>query len=529
MPDGIVIGAGPNGLVAANLLADAGWDVVVLEAADAPGGAVRTAEVTAPGFRNDLFSAFYPLAAVSPVIGRLGLHEYGLRWSHAPLALAHPTPDGPTAVISRDVDETAASVERFAAGDGDAWRRFYAANWPAVEAMIETITRPLGSPGPIARLARRVGLSGAIPFARTALNTVRRLGEEEFRGEGARLLLAGNALHADISPEGAGSGLFALILALTAQRHGFPVPEGGAQSLTDALVRRLEAKGGTIRCGERVAKVVVRDGRAVAVRTAVGDEVTVERAVLADCDAVLLYRDLVGEEHLPKRVVHGLERFHRGPATVKVDWALSSPIPWLDPAVGRAGTVHLADSMAHLSRCAADVASGLVPAQPFLLLGQMTTADPSRSPAGTEVGWAYTHVPQDIIGDEGGDSIEGRWDEKETDAFVRRMEDVVVRYAPGFSDRIIARHIITPPQFGEMNPNLVGGDIGSGTSQLHQQFVFRPVAGAIGARTPIPGLYLASSSAHPGPGVHGACGANAARSALNGWRWGRWLRPRPAR
>lgn len=523
MPDAVVIGAGPNGLVAGNLLADAGWDVVVVEAAGQPGGAVRTVEVTAPGFRNDLFSAFYPLAAVSPVFARLHLGAYGLRWRHAPLVLANPTPNGPSALLSRDLDETAASLERFAPGDGEAWSRFYRANWPAIESIVDVITAPLGAPVPILRFARRLGLSGALPFARSAVLPVRRMAEEEFAGEGAALLLAGNALHADLSPEGAGSGLFGLLLALIAQHHGFPVPEGGAQALTDALVRRLESRGVGIRCGERVAKVIVREGRAVGVLTASGDEIEARHAVLADCDAVVLYRDMVGEDHLPARLLDGLQRFHRGPATVKLDWALSSPIPWLDPEVGRAGTVHLADSQAHLSRWAAEVASGLIPADPFLLIGQMTTADPTRSPEGTEVAWAYTHVPQDVKGDAGGDAIEGRWDEKDTDSFVRRVEASIERYAPGFIDRIIARHVLTPPRFGELNANLVGGDIGSGTSHLHQQLIFRPVPGAVGARTPIRGLYLASSSAHPGPGVHGACGSNAAKAALTGRRLRRLL------
>lgn len=518
-----MIGAGPNGLVAANVLADAGWDVLVLEAADQPGGAVRTAEVTAPGFRNDLFSAFYPLAAVSRPIVDLGLEAYGLRWRHAPVALAHPTPDGPSALLSRDIDETAASLDRFAPGDGDAWRALYHDNWPAMEAFIDVITRPLGAVRPIAHLARRVGVTGALPFARNALATVRRLAEENFAGEGGALLLAGNALHSDISPEGAGSSLFGLLLALTAQRHGFPVPEGGSQALTDAMVRRLEARGGRVACGHRVVEVRLVDGRAVGVRTADGADFVARRGVLADTDAVALYRDLVGEEHLPSRVVDGLSRFQRGPATVKVDWALSSKIAWADPDVGRAGTVHLASSLGHLSRWSAEVASGVVPAEPFVLLGQMTTADPSRSPEGTEAAWGYTHVPSDIVADAGGDGIAGRWDEKETEAITRRIEETIERYAPGFIDRIVARHVLTPPRLEELDANLVGGDIGAGTNNLHQQLVFRPIAGAFGPRTPIPGLWLASASAHPGGGVHGACGANAARAALSSWRRRRLL------
>ena len=523
MPDAIVIGAGPNGLVAANLLADAGWEVLVLEAADQPGGAVRTAEVTAPGFRNDLFSAFYPLAVVSRPIVDLGLEAYGLRWRHAPLALAHPTPNGPTALLSRDIDETARSLDRFAPGDGDAWRALYDDNWPAMEAFIDVLTRPLGAVGPIAQLARRVGASKALPFARNALSTVRRLAEENFDGEGGALLLAGNALHSDISPEGAGSSLFGLLLALTAQAYGFPVPEGGSQSLTDALVRRLEAKGGKVLCGRRVVKVKLADGRAVGVHTADGDHFAAPRGVLADTDVVALYRDLVGEQNLPQPVVDRLTKFHRGPATVKVDWAVSAKIPWIDPEVERVGTVHLASSLGHLSRWSAEVASGVVPAEPFILLGQMTTADPTRSPEGTESAWGYTHVPSDIVADAGGDGIVGRWDEKETEAITRRIEETIERYAPGFIDRIVARHVMTPPRLEELDRNLVGGDIGAGTNNLHQQLVFRPIVGAFGPRTPIPGLWLASASAHPGGGVHGACGANAAKAALSNWRRRRLL------
>jgi phytoene dehydrogenase-like protein len=522
--DAVVIGSGPNGLVAANLLAEAGWSVVVLEAADQPGGAVRTDEVTAPGFRNDLFSAFYPLAAISPPMVSLGLDAYGLKWRHAPIALANPTPDGPTALLSRDIEVTAASVDRFAAGDGEAWRLFYDENWPAIEAFIGVITAPLGAVGPIVNLGRRVGVSNALPFARNALATVRRLAEENFRGEGAALLLAGNALHTDISPEGAGSALFGMLLALMAQRHGFPVPEGGAQSITNALIARLEARGGQLRCGQRVDRVILHEGRAVGVRTASGDDLSAARAVLADCNAVPLYRDLVGEDHLPARLVTGLRRFHHGPGTVKVDWALSSKIPWSDPDIGLAGTVHLASSLGHLSRWSAEVVSGIVPAEPFMLLGQMTTADPTRSPEGTEAAWGYTHVPSEIVADAGGDGIAGRWDEKEIDAFARRMEETIERYAPGFMDRIIARHVLTPPRLEELDANLVGGDIGAGTSNLHQQLIFRPVAGSFGPRTPIRGLWLASASAHPGCGVHGACGANAAKSALASWRRRRLLR-----
>jgi phytoene dehydrogenase-like protein len=236
--------------------------------------------------------------------------------------------------------------------------------------------------------------------------------------------------------------------------------------------------------------------------------------VLADTDVVALYRHLVGAAHLPARVMGRLKGFERGPGTVKVDWALSGPIPWHDAAVKGAGTVHLADSSQELTFTMAELASGLVPSKPFLLLGQMTTSDSSRSPTGTEAAWAYAHVPQEVRGDAGPDGIRGKWDERETEAFVRRMEDRIEAHAPGFRDLVIARSVMSPSDLEAADENLVLGDVGGGTAQLHQQLVFRPILGLGRAETPIKGLYLASASAHPGGGVHGACGANAARAAL---------------
>jgi phytoene dehydrogenase-like protein len=280
------------------------------------------------------------------------------------------------------------------------------------------------------------------------------------------------------------------------------------------LVARLAAAGGRVVCGEHVTKVLIRSGRAVGVVTQQGSKVNAGRAVLADTDVVTLYRHLVGESHLPAGLRQGLARFHRGYATVKVDWALREPIPWRDATVSTAGTVHLADSLDELTMTSAQLACGLVPANPFVLLGQMSTVDPSRSPSGTESVWAYAHVPAEVHGDAGDDSITGRWDERDANAFARRIEQRIEAHAPGFGERVIARHIFTPSSLEAANANLIDGDVGGGTAQLHQQLVFRPVPGLARAETSIKGLYLASASAHPGGGVHGACGANAARAAL---------------
>ena len=513
MVDAVVVGAGHNGLVAANMLVDAGWDVVVLEAQPVPGGAVRSAQLTRPGFVHDVFSAFYPLAAASPVLSSLELESHGLRWCRSPLVLAHPLRDGSCAVLSTDLDQTAASLDLFASGDGEGWRRLYGL-WDRVgQPFLEALLSPFPPTRPAARMAAALGPGGLLRFARQSLLPVRRMAEEEFNGAGGGLLLAGNAMHTDLAPEAAASGLYGWILCCVGQDHGFPVPKGGAAQLVAALVRRLEARGGQLRCDTPVSRIEVRRGRAVGVTTADGDAVPVRRAVLADVGAPALYLNLVGTEHLPAMLVEDLRRFQYDSATVKLDWSLSGPVPWSAEAAASAGTVHVAESMDALTDFAAQLARGLLPARPFLVFGQMNVADPTRSPAGTETGWAYTHVPQRVRGD-ALDELGGRWDRGEGERFAERMEAEVEALAPGFRDLILDRHVLTPGSLEHADANLVGGAVNGGTAQLHQQLVFRPVPGLGRAETPIAGLYLASASAHPGGGVHGAPGANAARAAL---------------
>ncbi|MFE2553700.1 phytoene desaturase family protein [Streptomyces sp. NPDC059355] len=516
MPDAVVIGAGPNGLVAANVLVDAGWSVEVLEAQPEPGGAVRSDRGVHPDYISDLFSAFYPLAAASPVLARLDLAAEGLRWSHALSVLAHPLLDGRCAVLERRVEETAAGLGEFAAADADVWQNMYR-TWAHVGPdLVQALFTPFPPVRAGLRLAVRLRAAGGLRLARKLVLPVRRLGEEEFAGEGGRLLLAGNALHADLSPEAAGSGGFGWLMSMLGQSHGFPVPVGGSGALTEALVSRFRGRGGVLRCGERVACVVVRGGTAVAVRTEGGETIAARRAVLADTSAPALYRDLVGEEHLPSRLLRDLERFQWDFATFKVDWALSAPAPWTAPRAAGAGTVHVADGVDGLTRFASQIAMNQVPDEPFALFGQMTTADPSRSPAGTESAWAYTHVPQHVTSDAGPDGITGSWDTREQEAMADRIEAQVERFAPGFRTRILARRILAPTTLQAMDENLHNGAINNGTTALHQQAVFRPTPGTGRPETPVKGLYLASAAAHPGGGVHGAPGANAARAALRG-------------
>ena len=338
MPDAVVIGSGPNGLVGANLLADAGWEVEVLEAEGEPGGAVRTVELTEPGFRHDVFSAFHPLAAASPVVRSLRLERFGLAWRRGPLALAHPAADGTCAFVSEDPRETAACLDAFAAGDGEAWLRLYD-TWEQVgDALLDAMVTPFPPLRAGARVAAGLGRGERIRFLRTLCLPVRRLAEEHFRGEGGARLLAGNALHTDLSPEAPPGGFYGWLLTCLAQSVGFPTPEGGAGELTRALVERFESQGGRVRCDAPVERIVVRGGRAQGVVVRGGEEVSAGRAVLADVSAPALYLELLAREHVPARVLADIRRFQWDNATVKVDWALDGPIPWAAPDAARPGS-----------------------------------------------------------------------------------------------------------------------------------------------------------------------------------------------
>jgi phytoene dehydrogenase-like protein len=501
--DAVVVGGGHHGLVAAALLADAGWDVCLLESTDVVGGAVRSTELH-PGFTADLFSAFYPLGAASPVLRSLELDRHGLRWAHAPAVLAHPPrPDGgPAAVLYRDRERTAAGFDELHPGDGEAWLRL-CEQWDEVsELFLRTLFTAFPPVrGPV-RLLRRLGTGGALRMLRFLLLPASRMAEELFGGEPARLLLAGNAVHADVPPDAPGSGVFGWLLVMLGQHYGFPAPVGGAGELAAALQRRAVSAGAQIRTGQHVERIDVRNGRAVAVHTAAGLTVRARRAVLADVSAPALFQRLLPASALPARLLADMERFTWDTPVVKVNWALDGPIPWKSPTMTGAGTVHVGADGHGLTRWSADIETGTLPHSPFMLLGQMTTTDATRSPEGTESVWAYTHLPRGVA------------DAEQAAIVAERIDAVLEEHAPGFGGRVLNRHVQLPGDLNAADPNLEHGAVNGGTAQLFQQLVFRPVPGLGRPETVVDGLYLASASAHPGGGVHGVCGYLAAKAAL---------------
>ncbi|HET8594912.1 MAG TPA: NAD(P)/FAD-dependent oxidoreductase [Intrasporangium sp.] len=504
--DAVVIGSGPNGLVAANLLADAGWDVLVLEAQPTLGGAVHSDSEVREGWTHDTFSSFYPLAAASPVIRALHLERHGLEWVNPPAVVGNPLQSGDWAVLHRDLDDTAASFDRLCPGDGDAWLA-QCRLWDRVgEQLVGAITSPFPPVRSGLGLAARMPFNGGLAFIRHLLLPARELGEESFRGEAPRILLAGNAAHADIGMQTPGSGFMGWLLVMLGQQVGFPVPRGGAGELAHALARRFEAGGGEARTATPVVEIIVSAGRASAVRTADGEVIEARRAVLADVSAPALYGGLVPWEHLPAKLRRRMDGFEWDPGTIKVDWALSGPVPWSPAPPVAPGTVHLLDSVDALSVAEAEIATGRVPERGIMLLGQMATTDPTRAPAGAESLWAYTHVPHG--------ALRGEVSDRDVEAMADRMEARIEEHAPGFRERVLNRRILGPDELESRNANLVGGSLNGGTAKPQQELIFRPVPGLGRAETPVRGLFLASAAAHPGGGVHGACGSNAARAAL---------------
>jgi phytoene dehydrogenase-like protein len=517
--DAVVIGAGPNGLVAANMLADRGWDVVVCEEQPTPGGAVRSGEVTAPGFVHDLYSAFYPLALASRYIAPLELESYGLNWLTARDVVGHPHPDGRCAVLSRDLERTCASLDSFASGDGDAWRSLFDLWRRAGPHLVGALLTPLPPLRPAAGLLRALGPRGLVDFARFGLLPARRMSEERFRGEGGGWLIAANALHADLTPDSAGGGLFGWLLCSLGQQHGYPVAEGGAGSIAAALVRRLRERGGEVLCETPIERIEVSGGRAGAALAADGRRFGARRAILADCGAPALYLKMLPEGTVPERAHEELRHFQYDNSTFKLNWALRGPIPWSAGPAREASTIHVAEGMSGLARASGQLADHGIPDRPFLVLGQYSMVDPSRAPDGGEAAWAYTHVPQRPRWDAAGE-LKGDWAGEDAAKFADRMEAEVERLAPGFRELIVERDLQTPLDLEAGNRNLVGGAINGGTAQLYQQAIFRPLPGLGRPTTPVRNLYLASSSAHPGGGLHGGPGGNAATTVLRRARLG---------
>ena len=463
-PDAVVVGSGPNGLAAAIAIAQAGRSVVVYEAEPTIGGGARSAELTLPGFVHDVCSAAHPMGAASPFFASLPLADHGLEWIEPPAMVGHPFDDGTCALGYRSVERTAAELGR----DANAYRALVGRivdDWPRLR---DAVMGPPSLPKHPFALAR---------FGLHALDSIERVTRRAFADPKTRALLAGIAAHGLLPLEKRPSAGVGLVLGALAHVAGWPIARGGSQRIADALASYLRSLGGEIVTGRRVDSV---------------DDLPRSKAMLCDLSPRPFLR--IAGHRLPAGYRRALERYRYGMGVFKVDWALDAPIPWRAARCAEAATIHVGGSLEEMARSERGAWEGRASEQPFVLLTQPTRFDPSRAPAGKHIAWTYCHVPH-------GSDVD----------MLPRIERQIERFAPGFRDRVLARAVMRPADIERRNPNMVGGDIGMGVTDLGQLFT-RPTWR--GYSTPVRGLYLCSASTPPGVGVHGMCGYFAATLAL---------------
>lgn len=464
-----IIGSGPNGLSAAIALAQAGVAVEVYEAERVPGGGARTLPLTLPGFIHDFGSAVHPMAAASPYFKTLPFAEHGLEWIHGDIPLAHPLDDGSAVLLHREL----ADQEKELGPDAKAWRSLIQ---PLVDNWDKFAEEALG---PALRIPRHPMLMAR--FGVAAFQSARRLATRHFRSPRTRALFAGLAAHSFLSLDDALTSAIALVFAAVTPKAGWPVPRGGSQAITHALIQTFESFGGKVYTGVRIDAAAFRAWNAPDVSTLFDTSPRQLVDIAGDC-LTPGFREL-------------MTRFKRGPGAFKIDYALSRPVPWRARDCRRAITLHLGGTLEEIAESERLVSEGRCPERPFVLIAQPSIFDPTRAPEGKHTLWAYCHVPN-------GSTID----------MTDRIEAQIERFAPGFRDCVMTRYVSTPAILERMDANLIGGDI-SGGAMTMKQFLLRP--SALTYETSAPNLFLCSSSTPPGGGVHGMCGYRAAKVALS--------------
>lgn len=467
--DAIVIGSGPNGLAAAVTLARAGKSVLVVEANELPGGGARSMELTLPGFTHDVCSAIHPLGIASPFFQSLPLDEYGLQWIHAASPLAHPLDTGSAVIVEKDFHAMCAKL----GADGAMYHRWMAPFLPHLNTIFEQTLGPLKAPNnPL--LLLKLGWK-----LLQSADTLR----QHFRTTEAQALIGGLAAHSVLPLDRTFSAGTALMLGLTLHGKGWPLPRGGSQQITWAMIRYLQSLNGEVVTGVRVTSL---------------KDLPSAKAILFDTSPRALVQ--IARGRLPEAYQKKLQAVRYGPSVFKVDFALDAPIPWTASDCKTASTVHVGGTFKDIAASEADAWEGRAPAYPFVLLAQPSLFDDTRAPHGKHTAWAYCHVPH-------GSTVDM------TEAIEKQIE----RFAPGFSHIILKRSVMNPETIEHHNANNIGGDITGGIMDLRQLFK-RPTTILRPYQTPDPQLFLCSSSTPPGPGVHGMCGYQAAKAVLHSTR-----------
>ncbi|MEX2984207.1 phytoene desaturase family protein [Streptomyces sp. C36] len=520
--DAVVVGSGHNALVTAAYLARAGWGVLVLEGNDRPGGLVRTEELTVPGFRHDVYSSAHPLFTSGPAYAELGpeLAGFGLTYRDSRYAIGVSTPGSGSAVFSTDAAENVAEADRLAPGDGAALTALLTDFAPYAGPVFALFAADLTSPESgrvIHDLMHEDGHYST--FARDFLRTSRDLLEHRFASPVLHGMLAPWALHLGRGPDEGNSAFWTLLVLIAVTTAGMPTPEGGSERLARALTALIERHGGHVATGRWVERILVRDGRAVAVRTADGDVAEARRAVVASVNPDQLYLKLLAHEDgaVPPAIRRQAGEYRYGRGCVQVHLALSEPPVFEDERLARTGQSHLTPGLDALSRSVGEATRGLLPATPTISFDTPSAADPTRCPAGAAVArLQMLDVPLRLRGDAAGeiDTRDG-WTEEVKNAFADRVIALAARHAPNLPAAVIGRHVLAPPDLARFNPNCGPGDPYGGSHELAQSYLLRPLPGQASHRTVVPNLYMVGAATWPGHGVNGASGYIVAKELLS--------------
>ena len=521
--DAVIVGSGINSLACAALLARAGWQVCVLEREDELGGAIKTAELTEPGFRHDVFSAWHPLWVGGPAHAQLGddLAGRGLEYLNTSFPTATAYPDGSRVLLTTDRDANAAELERHAPGDGEAWHQAMTEIGEKAELVFGLLGTELWSTagaGLALSAYRRLGRVGVAAFGAEIVQSSRDWLQTTFRSELAHGLLAPWVLHTGLGPDAAASGFMTRVIAFAIEAGGMPVPRGGGARLVDALVRLIEDHGGACETGRDVERVVVANGRAQGVQLTNGDVATAERAVVCNVTPPQLYGRLLADGDIPESVREAGMRFRFGRSEMQIHFALSEPPSWnADEQLGRTAIVHVTPGLDGVSRAVNEAERGLLPAEATIVVGQPLTVDDSRAPAGRGLLWIQLQeLPWRVKGDAAGEIEvgDGTWTESLRERYADRIQARLARHIPNLESSILGRVVLSPADLQAANINLAQGDPYSGSLALDQNFAWRPFAQQPGHRPPIAGLYHIGASTWPGPGLGAGSGTLVAEELL---------------
>jgi phytoene dehydrogenase-like protein len=521
--DDVIVGSGINGLVAGAVLARGGRRVAVVERNDRPGGAIRTEELTVPGYRHDTFSGWHPLFVGGPAYAELAddLGARGLEYANTDVPTGVALPDGRGAVLTTDAEANAGAFARLHPDDGPAWTAMLERFGQKADLAFALLGTELWSRQGAqlgATAGRRFGVNGSLELGAELLQPARAWLDQSFTSDVLRALCAPWVLHNGLGPDDAASAFVLKVVLLALQQGGCPVPVGGGERLVDALVRLITDHGGEVITGTPVRRIVVEGGRARGVETADGDVLTAGKAVLASVTPTQLYLELLESRHAPAEIRAHARGFRYGRGDMQIHLALSARPQWRSDVDGlsEAAVVHVTDGLDGVARAVNEAGRGLLPARPTIVCGQHTAVDPSRAPEGGAIIWIQLQeCPREPVGDAAGEiDTTGGWTDAVREAYADRVVAQLSDRIANLDDVVVGRSVLAPPDLEAANPNLVGGDPYAGACQLDQFLLWRPLPGLRGHRTPVEGLHHIGASTHPGPGLSGASGHMVAHELL---------------